>query len=74
MDFSKALDVACLCDERRALIERINDFGATVSKCGPDAEKRKCVTTISVPVSWLPAIIKMAEARLEEIENEIDKL
>ena len=73
MDFAKALDVACLCDERRALIERINDFGATVRKCDSEYERR-CMTTISVPVAWLPEIIKIAEARLEVIDNEIEKL
>lgn len=73
MDFAKALDAACLCNERHALIEKINDFRTTVRKCNTEHERR-CMTTISVPVAWLPEIIKIAEARLEEIENEIEKL
>ena len=74
MDFAKALDVACLCNERQSLIEKIHDFQTTVDKCVENPRTRICVTSITVPVSWLPAIIKIAEARLEEIENEIDKL
>lgn len=71
---TKALDVSCLCNERHALIERINDFQTTVDKCRGDERALNARTTITVPVRWLPEIIKIAEARLEVIENEIDKL
>lgn len=66
--------MSCLCNERHALITKINDFQTTVDKCRGDERALNARTTITVPVRWLPEIIRIAEARLEVIENEIDKL
>lgn len=74
MDLTKALDVSCLCNERHALIEMINDFRTTVDRCRGDERALNARTTITVPVRWLPDVIRIAEGRLEVIENEIDKL
>ena len=74
MDLTKALDVSCLCNERHALIEKINDFQTTVDRCRGDERALNAYTTVMVPVRWLPDIIKIAEERLEVIYEEIDKL
>ena len=68
MDIEKAKQASCLLD-KRDFIKRILDETTTLWAINPIG-----TTTITIPRTWLPNIIKMAKDELGQVEEEIAKL
>lgn len=68
MDISKIRLVAKLADRHEQITKSVKDFRVDLEKTDQGN------TTITVPRSWLPSIIKIAEGDLAQIEEEIAKL
>ena len=68
MDIEKAKQASCLLD-KRDFIKRILDETTTLWAINPIG-----TTTITIPRTWLPDIIKMAKEELGQVEEEIAKL
>ena len=68
MDIEKAKQASCLLD-KRDFIKRILDETTTLWAINPIG-----TTTITIPRTWLPDIIKMAKEELGQVEEEISKL
>ena len=69
MELKKARDIAILYAQRDAYAGAIKEFASETRKSGSVGN-----TTITVPVSWLPAISKIAEEELAKIDEEIASL
>lgn len=67
MDIEKARSAHRLYAERDNLKSSIMTMRSRM-------EKGVGTTTVTIPTSWLPAIIKIAEAELSKAEEEIEKL
>lgn len=68
MDIEKAKQASCLLD-KRDFIKRILDETTTLWAINPIG-----TTTITIPRTWLPDIIKKAKDELGQVEEEIAKL
>lgn len=68
MDIDKARDVHRLYVRRADLRSLILTMKARI-EATPNG-----TTNITVPVSWLPAMIKIAEAELSELDEQIEKI
>lgn len=68
MDIEKAKQASCLLD-KRDFIKRILDETTTLWAINPIG-----TTTITIPRTWLPDIIKKAKDELGQVEDEIVKL
>ena len=68
MDIEKAKQASCLLD-KRDFIKRILDETTTLWAINPIG-----TTSITIPRTWLPDIIKMAKEELGQVEEEISKL
>ena len=68
MDIEKAKQASCLLDKRDS-IKRILDETTTLWAINPIG-----TTTITIPRTWLPDIIKKAKDELGQVEEEIAKL
>lgn len=68
MDIEKAKQASCLLD-KRDFVKRILDETTTLWAINPIG-----TTTITIPRTWLPDIIKMAKEELGQVEEEIAKL
>ena len=56
------------------LYARRDDLKASIMTMGVRMEKGIGTTTITVPTSWLPEIIRIAEAEMSDIDEQINKL
>ena len=56
------------------LYARMDDLKSSILTLRSRMEKGPGTTTITIPTSWLPAIISIAESELEKVEEEIKKL
>lgn len=84
MDAQKAELAAQLVSERAALQTKVKDFQATIiAATHGDLQKigkveipipRSATTTVKIPVRWLPHLIHLASAEIENIDNEIKQL
>ena len=68
MDIKKAKQASTLLD-KRDFVKRILDETTTLWAINPIG-----TTTITIPRTWLPDIIKMAKEELGQVEDEIAKL
>ena len=68
MDIEKAKQASRLLD-KRDFVKRILDETTTLWAINPIG-----TTTITIPRTWLPSIIKMAKEELGQVEEEIAKL
>ena len=68
MDIEKAKQASTLLD-KRDFVKRILDETTTLWAINPIG-----TTTITIPRTWLPDIIKMAKEELGQVEEEISKL
>jgi len=66
MDKERAGEVSALYQKAAAIRRRIKEYRVNVDSVG--------ATTIMVDCSWLPEIIKIAEAALAEVEAKIEEL
>ena len=66
MDKEKAGEVSSLYQKAAVIRRLIKDYRVNVDSVG--------TTTIVVDCSWLPAIIKIAEAELAEVDAKIEEL
>lgn len=66
MDKEKAGEVSSLYQKAAAIRRRIKEYRVSVDSAG--------ATTIVVDCSWLPEIIKIAEAELAEVEAKLAEM
>lgn len=84
MDAQKAELAAKLVSERAALQTKVKDFQATIIAATygdlPKISKTEvaiphnATTTVQIPIRWLPHLITLASAEIENIDNEIKQL
>ena len=68
MDIDKARDIHRMYVRRADLRSLIITMQSCI-KATPHG-----TTNITIPVSWLPAMIKLAEAELSELDEQIEKI
>jgi len=68
MDIDKARDVHRLYVRRADLRSLIITMKARI-EATPNG-----TTNITIPISWLPAMVKLAEAELSELDEQIEKI
>lgn len=68
MDIEKARQAARLAGIHGQITKSIKDFRVD------DDKGNVGYTTITIPRTWLPAIVKIAEAELAKVEEEIARL
>lgn len=56
------------------LYARRDDLNASILTMRGRMDKGPGATTITIPTSWLPAIIGIAESELSKVEEQIAKL
>lgn len=66
MDKERAGEVSALYQKAAAIRRRIKEYRVNVDSVG--------TATIMVDCSWLPEIIKIAEAELAEVDAKIEEL
>ena len=80
MDAIKAQEAARLCFKRTDLERKVKDFRATINAASDGNEAQRsfqyehATTTIQIPVRWLPHLITLASAEIENIEKQISEL
>ena len=56
------------------LYARMDDLKSSILTLRSRMEKGPGTTTITIPTTWLPAIISIAEKELEKVNKEIENL
>ena len=56
------------------LYARMDDLKSSILTLRSRIEKGPGTTTITIPTTWLPAIISIAESELEKVNKEIENL
>lgn len=83
MDAQKAELAAQLVAERAEMLTKVKDFQATIIAATGDLQKigkmeipipHNAITTVKIPVRWLPLLMTQAEAEIQSIEKQISEL
>ena len=84
MDAQKAELAAQLVAERAEMLTKVKDFQATIiAATHGDLQKigkveipipRNAITTVKIPVRWLPLLMTQVEAEIQSIEKQISEL
>lgn len=56
------------------LYARRDDLKSSILTMQSRIEKGPGTTTITIPTSWLPSVIKIADAELDKVNEQIEKL